>query len=171
MRRFLPLLSLLPLAAFAADAPGDLTPAQADFFNKKVLPVLKQRCFECHSHEAGKIKGGLVVDSRDGMRKGGDTGPAVVPEKLKDSLLITAVRWEDSDFQMPPKDKLPAAEIQLFEEWIKMGAPDPRNTPASVGDRSAIAARSRDHWAFHAARGEGQGLAENPRRQFHPCEA
>ncbi|HEY3900909.1 MAG TPA: PSD1 and planctomycete cytochrome C domain-containing protein [Chthoniobacter sp.] len=121
---------------------------QADFFNKKVLPVLKQRCYECHSHEAGKIKGGLAVDSRDGLRKGGDTGPAVVPQKLADSLLITAVHWEDADFQMPPKDKLPAAEVKLLEDWIKMGAPDPRTTPASVGDKTAIATKARDHWSF-----------------------
>lgn len=148
MRRLISLLSALPLAAAAADAPNDLTSEQTDYFNKKVLPVLKQRCFECHSHEAGKIKGGLVVDSRDGMRKGGDTGPAVVPQKLKDSLLITSVRWDDPDFQMPPKEKLPDGEIKMFEEWIKMGAPDPRKAPAMVGNQQAIAAKSRDHWAF-----------------------
>ncbi|MDR3405752.1 MAG: PSD1 and planctomycete cytochrome C domain-containing protein [Chthoniobacter sp.] len=150
MNRLALFLSLLPLAAIAADVPStsNLTADQTDYFNRNVLPVLKQRCYECHSHDAKKIKGGLVVDSREGLLKGGDTGPAVVPHNLKDSLIIDSVRWNDPDFQMPPKEKLPEAEIKMFEEWVQMGAPDPRNSPAGLGNQQAIAAKAREHWAF-----------------------
>src|SRR5689334_7962032 len=101
-------------------------PAGTDFFTTKVQPLLKQHCNSCHSHEANKIKGGLAVDSRDGLLKGGETGPAVVPNDLDKSLLITAVRYHKAELQMPPKEKLPDEAIAVFEQWVKMGAPDPR---------------------------------------------
>ena len=95
------------------------------FFEAKVLPVLKARCYECHSHEK-KMKGGLTLDSKSGWEEGGDSGPAVVVGKPEESLLIKMVRWSDEEHQMPPKEKLPSAEIALLEEWVKRGAPDPR---------------------------------------------
>ncbi len=101
--------------------------AAEDFFSARVEPVLKSRCYECHSH-MGKMKGGLTLDSRSGWAAGGDTGPAVVPGKPEESLLIKMVRWTDEDHQMPPKEKLPAAEVALLEEWVKLGAPDPRQS-------------------------------------------
>ncbi len=96
-----------------------------EFFTSKIEPILKQRCFECHSHEK-KMKGGLTLDSRSGWEQGGDSGPAIVVGKPEESLLIKMVRWSDDDHQMPPKEKLPPAEIALLEEWVKRGAPDPR---------------------------------------------
>lgn len=99
------------------------------FFEKKVLPVLQARCFECHSHEK-KIKGGLTLDSRSGWVEGGDHGPAVVAGKPDGSLLIQMVRWSDDKHQMPPRTKLPADEIALLEDWVKRGAPDPRQVVA-----------------------------------------
>ena len=108
--------------------------AQADeFFASKIEPLLKQRCFECHSHET-KMKGGLTLDSRSGWEQGGDLGPAVVHGKPEESLLIRMVRWTDEEHQMPPKEKLPAAEIALLEEWVKRGAPDPRVTEEQPSD-------------------------------------
>jgi hypothetical protein len=105
---------------------GFISPASGDeFFSEKIEPLLKQRCYECHSH-AGKMKGGLTLDSRSGWEQGGDLGPAIVAGKPEESLLITMVRWSDEEHQMPPKEKLPAAEIALLEEWIRRGAPDPR---------------------------------------------
>ena len=98
-----------------------------EFFTLKIEPLLKQRCFECHSHEK-KMRGGLTLDSKSGWEQGGDSGPAVIPGKPEESLLIQMVRWADGQ-QMPPKEKLPAAEIALLEEWVKRGAPDPRVTP------------------------------------------
>lgn len=100
-----------------------------DLFSSKVLPLLKQRCFECHSHER-KIKGGLALDSKAGWEKGGDSGSSIVPGKPEASLLIKAVSHVEKDLQMPPKKMLPAAEIELLKEWIRQGAPDPR--PAAV---------------------------------------
>jgi|UniRef100_UPI0037841EBB mono/diheme cytochrome c family protein len=96
-----------------------------EFFTSKIEPLLKQRCFECHSHEK-KMKGGLTLDSKSGWEQGGDSGPALVAGKPEESLLIKMVRWSDDEHQMPPKEKLPSAEIALLEEWVKRGAPDPR---------------------------------------------
>ncbi len=95
------------------------------FFEAKVLPVLKARCYECHSHEK-KMKGGLTLDSKSGWEEGGENGPAIMMGKPEESLIIKMVRWTDKDHQMPPKEKLPAAEIALLEAWVKSGAPDPR---------------------------------------------
>src|SRR5437588_9497366 len=78
-----------------------------EFFEKKIRPLLTQRCFECHSPEK-KVKGGLRLDSREGWQTGGDTGPALVPGKPEESLLIKAVRYRDKDLQMPPQKKLSA---------------------------------------------------------------
>lgn len=105
---------------------ASLTKAQdVALFESKVLPVLKQRCFECHSHEQ-KMKGGLTLDSKSGWEQGGDSGAAVVVGKPDESLLIKMIRWTDDEHQMPPKTKLPPAEIALLEEWVKSGAHDPR---------------------------------------------
>ena len=96
-----------------------------EFFTSKIEPLLKQRCFECHSHEK-KMKGGLTLDSKSGWEQGGDSGPTLVAGKPEESLLIKMVRWSDDEHQMPPKEKLPSAEIAMLEEWVKRGAPDPR---------------------------------------------
>src|SRR5688572_14118653 len=122
-------LSLFLAAAFAnaalhAAAP---TPEQAEFFEKKVQPILTCTCYKCHSHESGKSKGGLLLDSREAMLKGGDSGPAVTPGDLSKSLLVTAVSYKDEDLQMPPKgEKLSDEQIAALTEWVKMGAPDTR---------------------------------------------
>ena len=97
-----------------------------EFFTSKIEPLLKQRCFECHSHEK-KMKGGLTLDSKSGWEQGGDSGPTLVAGKPEESLLIKMVRWSDDEHQMPPKEKLPSAEIAMLEEWVKRGAPDPRD--------------------------------------------
>ena len=96
-----------------------------EFFSSKIEPILKERCYECHSH-AKKMKGGLTLDSKSGWEQGGDNGAALLPGKPDESLLIKMVRWVDDDHQMPPKEKIPEAEIALLEEWVKRGAPDPR---------------------------------------------
>ena len=102
----------------AVIALASVTVAHADeLFTTKIEPLLKQRCFECHSHEK-KMRGGLTLDSRSGWEKGGDLGPAVVPGKPEESLLIRMVRWSDDEHQMPPKEKLPPAEIALLEEEL-----------------------------------------------------
>lgn len=105
--------------------------AGLEFFEKKIRPVLVQHCHECHATGANKLGGSLLLDHRDGLRKGGDSGPAVEPGKPEESLLIQALKHGDDAPKMPPKGKLPAAVIADFEEWVKLGAPDPREKPAA----------------------------------------
>jgi cytochrome c553 len=118
-----------------------IAPAGADegfaFFEKKVRPLLAERCLDCHSADK-KVKGGLRLDTREGWLQGGDAGPAIVPGKPDDSLLITAIRYTDRDLQMPEKRKLPAEEIAIFEEWVKMGAPDPRTGDGVVKKQTGL---------------------------------
>ncbi len=113
-------------ALLRAEDPG------TEFFEKKIRPVLVTHCFECHSAKAKKIGGGLLLDSRDGLRKGGDSGPAIEPGVPDESLLISAVRYTGDAVKMPPKGKLPAADIADLEAWVEMGAPDPRGKAAPV---------------------------------------
>jgi len=126
------------------------------FFEKKIRPVLADKCYKCHAADAEKIKGGLVLDTRQGIRKGGDTGPAVVPGDVPGSLLAEALHYGNKDLQMPPEKaggKLPDEVIADFEQWIKMGAPDPRDkeTQPSVASKpSWDTEKARDHWAFKA---------------------
>ncbi len=133
----------LELGTSAAAAP-QLTASQTEFFENKIRPVLSKHCYKCHSTEATKVKGGLLLDTREAALEGGDSGPAVVPGDTEKSLLIKAVRYTDPDLQMPPKgEKLSDAQIADLVAWVKMGAPDPR-----TGVVSARKAEGKDHWAF-----------------------
>jgi hypothetical protein len=140
-------LLLLACAALRAAPAPKLTPAQSDFFEKKVRPVLVKDCYKCHSAEGGRIKGGLRVDTRDGLLKGGESGPAIVPGNPDRSLLIRAIRYRDQNLQMPPDDKkLPASQIADLEAWVRMGAPDQReDTPNKYG---AAPTDPKQHWSF-----------------------
>ncbi|MDA7888761.1 DUF1549 domain-containing protein, partial [Akkermansiaceae bacterium] len=105
-----------------------------EFFAGKVEPLLQKHCFKCHSHDAGKMKGGLTLDSQSGWATGGDSGPAIIPGNPDESLLIKAIRYEDSDFEMPPKKQLAPDEIAVLVEWVQRGAPDPRKGRPSLSD-------------------------------------
>ena len=113
----------------AADQ-ATLDPQALKFFETQIVPILKKRCYACHSHESGKAKGGLVLDSRQGWQKGGNEGPAIVPGQPQKSLLVSAIRYET--YEMPPAEKLPPREIELLEQWIARGAPDPRQSAAGT---------------------------------------
>jgi hypothetical protein len=145
--------------ASGAGSPEPLTPDQVKFFESKIRPLLIANCYGCHSVSAGKSKGGLKLDTRDSMLKGGDSGPAVVPGDADSSLLIRAVRYLDSDYEMPPAGKLKDDDIKLLEEWVAMGAPDPRvesgaaaagHSPGTAHRWSAddIAKGRENHWAY-----------------------
>lgn len=131
-------------ALFAATA----APAAASFFKTAIVPILEQRCYECHSHESGKAKGGLVLDARSGWARGGDSGPAIIPKQPNNSLLIDAVRYGNVDTQMPPTGKLSESEISLLEQWVSMGAPDPRQADVGVVKKGIDIEAGRKHWAF-----------------------
>ena len=117
---------------------------ELEFFENHIRPVLVDHCYECHSTTAKKMKGGLRVDSREALLKGGDTGPAVVPGDVAKSLLLRAVRHEDPDLAMPAKKpKLADSVISDLEKWIKQGALFPSG---------AVAAPEKPHWAFQPVR-------------------
>ena len=117
-------------SSILADDASDIA-----FFERRIRPVLVRHCYECHSHATKEPKGGLLLDSRGGIRKGGETGPSVVPSKVADSLLIEAIRHES--LEMPPKEKLPDAVVADFVKWVEMGAPDPRDTPPDANASAA----------------------------------
>jgi hypothetical protein len=143
---------LLAFAAAAAGAPPEA--AGLEFFEKKVRPVLVEHCYKCHSAEAKKPRGGLALDSGAALRQGGDSGPAVVPGKPQESLLLKAVRYTDEHLRMPPKGKLPAAVIADLEQWVALGAPDPRGEagPAAAAARPIDLHEGRKFWAFQPPR-------------------
>jgi hypothetical protein len=142
--------SVAPLGiAQAAD------PANADFFESRVRPVLVDHCYKCHSDRAQSVKGGLRLDNLALMRKGGDTGPAVVPGDPVASLLIQAVRYDDDGLKMPPKGKLDASQITALAEWVKRGAIVPETARASSSSPIAPGQdfeSARRHWAYQPIR-------------------
>lgn len=143
------LAALETKSATGSAAAPDAT--QTEFFEKNIRPVLADKCYKCHSTEADKSKGGLFLDTREGIRQGGDTGHAVVPGNLEESLLIQALHWHDKDLRMPPEKeggKLPDKVIADFEKWVKMGAPDPRDGVAKVRKKEIDLTKAKDFWAF-----------------------
>jgi len=139
-------------AALAAEPKSG--PGGDDFFESKVRPVLAEHCYKCHSAEARALKGGLRLDSLDGMRKGGDSGPAVVPGDLEMSLLVKAVKYDDELLRMPPKGKLSASSIATLAEWVKEGAVGPHAAETSLGKKSAGVdfESAGAHWAYRPIR-------------------
>ena len=122
------------------------TKAQTDFFESRIRPVLAENCYKCHSTKSEKVKGGLLLDSREGVLKGGDTGAALVPGDPEKSLIIKAVRYTDPDLQMPPKDKkLSEQQVADLVTWVRMGAPDPRTATAAQKDWKDPSVK---HWAW-----------------------
>ncbi len=109
------------------------------FFEQRIRPVLVNHCYECHSNDSRSLKGGLRVDDREAIRRGGDSGPAVVPGRVDESLLMAAIAYDGGLYDMPPAGKLPDAVIADFRNWIERGAADPRE--ASSNSKDATEAR------------------------------
>jgi hypothetical protein len=129
----------------AEGASSELDWAAESFFKTQVEPLLARACYDCHSHEAAKVKGGLYLDSKSGWMLGGNTGAVIVPGDPDASLLIQMVQSEDEDFQMPPKgSRLSKQEISVLERWIRYGAIDPR--AVETAEQTEDPAES--HWAF-----------------------
>ena len=130
--------------------------ASLEFFEKKIRPVLAEKCFDCHSRRAEKLKGGLLLDSRAGFLKGGDSGAAAMPGEPAASLFIEAIQYQNTDLQMPPQSKLSDREIADFERWASMGLPWPEAEDSAAGEREEtafdIAERWRSHWAWQPLR-------------------
>ena len=131
------------LAAEPADSP--------DFFEKRIRPILVEHCFKCHGDLKGKEpKGGLRADSRAGLLKGGDNGPAIVAGEPDKSRLIEAVRYRNPDLQMPPKGKLTDSATADLVAWVKAGAVWPADGRANGSSASIfdLQKRKREHWAW-----------------------
>jgi mono/diheme cytochrome c family protein len=90
----------------------------ATLFEKEVRPLFASKCFECHSSKADELKGNLKLETVADILKGGDTGPAVVPGDVENSFLLRAIRYQEDDYQMPPRGRLPDDEIAKVEKWV-----------------------------------------------------
>lgn len=154
MKRAVSILALFSLSSASA-AP---TAAQIEFFESRIRPVLAQECYECHS-EAGKQKGGLLLDSRAGWQAGGDTGEALIPGNPSASLLLQSIQHAHEDLKMPKNGaKLDDSVIADFEKWIAEGAYDPRDKAptaeqlARETDWSAVLERRKQWWCFQSVK-------------------
>ena len=140
------------LRAIASAFAASQDPASLEFFEARIRPVLAAECYECHA--GTKQKGGLRLDHRDALRKGGDTGPAIVPGNPDQSLLLRALTHADPELKMPKKGaKLDDRIIADFAAWIKAGASDPRELPPTTAPATAAAwsdilALRRQWWSF-----------------------
>lgn len=135
------------LSTTAADEPR---PEDLAYYSSEVLPVLREHCYECHSHNANKSKGGLMLDSLASMLTGGDSGPAIEPGQPDASLLVDAIRYGPDSAEMPPAGKLADSEIEILVEWIERGAPAPKmsvSTPTAT-KQPGSEKNPEDHWAF-----------------------
>ncbi len=157
-RRALLLVVILSVANGIALRAEELDPAGVEFFETKIRPVLVKHCYECHSDAAKEPKGKFRLDSRAGMLAGGESGVAVVPGNVEGSLLIQALRYEGSE--MPPEGKLPPETIADFEQWVKIGLPDPRDGNAPSTKQIDFAA-GRKFWAFQPIAGAKPPAVKN----------
>jgi hypothetical protein len=142
--------SLAGPMARAADPTPAISSADLQFFESKIRPILSEECYKCHSHQADKVRGKLMLDSRDAVLVGGESGPAIVPGKPDDSVLIQAIRYTDEDLMMPPKDhggKLTDQQIADLTDWVRRGAPDPR-VPVMTASGKTYGGAGKSHWAF-----------------------
>jgi mono/diheme cytochrome c family protein len=138
----LPLALQLAAEGRQTAAPAASAPQSSEYFESSIRPVLAANCYDCHTDEK---MGGLRLDSRDGLLKGGRSGPAIVPGDPDQSLLIQAVRQTRESLKMPKGGRLKAAEIDALTEWVRAGAiwpslATPTPTVASEGKPAAAPA-------------------------------
>jgi Protein of unknown function (DUF1553)/Protein of unknown function (DUF1549)/Planctomycete cytochrome C len=165
MKRVFQTLGIVMLALPSARAGDNMA-----FFESKVLPLLQTRCYECHSHEK-KIKGGLALDLKSGWQTGGDNGPAIVPGDVAKSHVIEAVRYTNPEMEMPPKGKLLPSEIEIFEQWVAMGAPDSRVKQTTAKSARVIDVEAgKKFWAFQPVRAVPPPLVKNDKWSLNPVD-
>lgn len=141
-------LAVSGLLATSVSAQPGTSRIDAQFFQRKALPILENNCYSCHSHEDDEMRAALVVDSRQGLLQGGISGPSIVPGDPDKSLLIQLIRGEDEDRPMPPKKLMSQQDIKVLEDWVKRGAPDPRAMESGDEAVNPIWEKAEDHWAF-----------------------
>ena len=141
--RFRILTFILMVMACAAGQEEKLSPTESEFFETKIRPVLARNCYGCHA--GARVSGGLALDTRESIRRGGNSGAAVVPGDTEHSLLLKAVKHEGR--QMPPGGKLPENTVADLEKWIAMGAPDPRTGPV-LQEWTLDLTKARAEWPY-----------------------
>lgn len=150
----------------------ELSPEASAFFESRIRPVLVKQCFECHSADAKTVEAKFRVDSRSGLRQGGESGPAIVPGKPDESRLIRALRYTGSEVsEMPPSEKLSPEVIADFEKWVAMGAPDPRTDDGTVVDTKIDFAKARQFWSFRRPRRHAVPVVANSSWLRRPIDA
>lgn len=160
-RRTLLIVALICWPAVAG--AGEKNAAGIQFFENKIRPVLSTHCYECHSEKSKKLRADLLLDSKDGMLKGGVSGPALVPGKAKESLLLKALE-HDGPTKMPSQNKKLSKEIIAdFAKWIDMGAPDPRTGKAASGKRVIDVEKGRTFWSFQRLAETTPPAVKNPK--------
>jgi hypothetical protein len=138
------------MTATAFAQPPEFSNEDIEFFEKRIRPVLVKRCWECHGADPAKLRGGLRLDSRQAILRGGETGPAAVVGDVMASLISEAIGFESSQIEMPPSGKMPAQEIADLREWIRRGLPFPSAETTAAARPSVDLEAGRRHWAFQS---------------------
>jgi len=139
-------------ASLALGGPYAFADEGTEYFEKRIRPLLIEKCLDCHSEEK-KIKGGLRLDTKEGWQAGGDSGAALVPMEPAASLIMKAVSYTDRDLKMPPKEKMSQEDIEALQQWIALGAPDPRHSGAPEAlpakpSPAAVLEKGKAWWSF-----------------------
>lgn len=148
--RFLYAFLAIGLLVSVPARAASLTGAQRDFFENRIRPALAKYCYECHSADSKDLGGKLYLDTKRGLRAGGESGSIVVEGKPDESLLIQALRWEDTE--MPPDEPLPTNVLRDFENWVRMGAPDPRIETKEETEEKVKPDSGALHWSLRPIR-------------------
>lgn len=175
--RYLSIVVLLftNLGLLQGAEPSRFTEEQLTFFEQEVKPLLKAHCTKCHGEGKGKLKGDLDLTRREGILKGGETGPSVKLDKPEESLLLKALHYTDKNLEMPPEGKLPAAKIEVFTKWVKVGLPMKdfgTNTAAKEPEPKGgkVTEEAKKHWAYQPIKKpeipQVKGVTTNPIDHF-----
>lgn len=165
-------ISLIALSAVEVGVADELSPEANAYFESRIRPVLVKHCYECHSADAKTAEANFRVDSRDGLRQGGESGPAIVAGKPDESRLILALRYTGSEIsEMPPSGKLAPEVIADFEKWVAMGAPDPRTGGNKVVETKMDFAKARQFWSFRRPRRHAAPIVANTAWPRRPLDA
>ncbi|QDU07863.1 PSD1 and planctomycete cytochrome C domain-containing protein [Gimesia aquarii] len=154
-----------------ADSVPLFSAQQLEFFEKSIRPLLAEHCYQCHSGKAKRLEGGLRLDSRDLILKGGDSGPSVEFKKPHASLLLEAIRYES--FEMPPDTRLKKEQIGLLTHWVEMGLPWPNEEPPVESGNAEIfdlKKRRAEHWVWQPIQDVSPPKVKNKSWSHHPVD-
>lgn len=155
-------------------APFDLSasdPDQGEFFEKRIRPLLVEHCHSCHGRETSSPMGGLRLDSSKALLTGGSRGPAVVPGRPEESLLIRAAFFNDPNLKMPPAGRLSSREIADLVQWVKLGAYFPESESVSTQTDGGVDwEEARQFWSFQPIQSHPLPVVNDSRWVFSPID-